>query len=276
MSDVSKRFPLILVHSRDEDISRPTGDLVLDDSGIFGARDGTSGGVAAVGMNVKTGQYCLLTNSRVNLPDSTTDGISRGLLVTRMLTDRVGTLAGLEKNPHEYNGLFHVITGSFLTPTRKTYFTNTTECPKPEIWTGGCICNEHPISRADWSMKHRYLMTIQPLPGEDADFEEIIHVISEGISITSIPDYPSTLITPLSWSPFPQAVEAHLLSSITVPAIKIREGYTFGTVSQTIMVLEVNGEDRTVHHLYRTVSHLGKDRVQFSEWQRNQFTDMFQ
>lgn len=271
----SPRFPLIVIHSREEDTSRPTSDLQMDAQGILGARDMHSGGVAAVGMNTRTGDFCTLTNSRcVELIGS--EGVSRGMLVGSVLEDMDKARTALHGDGIKYNGGYHLIFGSFLAGTIY-YSTNVggtsslgtrelTPLVTPAVIV---VSNEHPLSECDWTEKKEFIQSelMRHVCSEESTFNswyDVLVSIEHVLCIERFQRLNSTDESLQKWSPLPVDVERHILEHVLVPAVSVDGGYEFGTVSQTVMILEETAESKQVHYCYRTVKTNGV--VAFSGW----------
>ncbi len=272
--NLSSRFPVVVIHSREEDTARPTSVLQLDEQGILGARDLQSGGVAAVGTNVNTGVFCALTNSRYsNIMGS--EGVSRGVLVSNILSQSdFRSIRSVIESPVKYNGGFHLICGSF--GTGEVYYASnvggdssvTDIFPKDFTFHVNVVCNEHPESEYDWLAKKNYIKSklVTSFPDPVCSWQEIVCVIDNIFSEQKFRTIHSTDESLRRWTPFPPTVERHVLEHIVVPAISVDGNALFGTVSQTIMIFEHSEDGKQfVHYLYRTVR-TERGNVTFTEW----------
>jgi uncharacterized protein with NRDE domain len=247
----SLRFPLIILHSREEDIDRPTSPLTLHD-GILSAMDLKANGVAAVGLNVQSGRFALLTNCRY-LPGLNPSGTSRGSFLTSILTHAVSDIPDVS-----YQGFFHLYFG---TPFEKglTYISNVdnvSTCLAVPSAPGLDVIvrsNEHPKTDDFFSLKKltikesllNALKTNPDLPS----VEEVANLIQS--TLTSID---SSLPVPpddesYSWSLLSEKNEKFVLSHFFIPPISVSDSHRFGTVSQTLIVS--NSEQREVHYWYK-------------------------
>lgn len=121
VANFSPRFPLLIFHNREENFSRPTSSLRLRGD-VLGAIDLKAKGVAAVGMNVKSGKFGMLTNCRFA---STLNpaGQSRGTVLQNLLSDdeKIDWTTPFQGDFHLYEG------GLFLKksePVFVKYFTS--------------------------------------------------------------------------------------------------------------------------------------------------------
>ena len=263
----SPRFPLIICHNRDEDPNRPTSDLGIRDN-ILSATDLRSCGIAAVGLNISTGVCAVLTNSR-NVATSHPTGSSRGQLLKRVLSEPL-TPAGIsDLLAKEYQGGFYVyVTNCFLANNVAIDLISNVSPPsheefrvpsEPRVFIK---MNEHSTSYKDWSRKLDFLgsqmnaFTTNQNEGETLPglFDALERIMSQ----TTHPDLSSQESSEYAWSPCPMA-ESRLLSHVVIPHGEILPGLKFGTVSQTMIV--VDKQSNQVHYRYRTV-----DFPKFSPW----------
>lgn len=273
----SKRFPLIIAHNREEDVSRPTSPVAVRD-GILSALDLRAGGVAAVGLNVVTGTFVVLTNCRVK-GSLHPDGQSRGALVRDVLMHGLSPSIRNEIHTTTFQGDFHLFTGScFVTEeVRLEYLSNIPGVPVSDpVPTQAPDCtlqvtvkmNEHPSSIEDWQPKIDFLedvlleaLTENPnLESSDTVLNLVASFMSSTVPISSM-----QMNSVYPWSPCPE-LEPTVLHNIIVPKTQLADSVIFGTVSQTVIV--VDGQSRAVAFHYRTVTQEGLD-VAFSPWDRH-------
>ena len=92
-------FPLVCIHNREEVAGRPTSPCELRDNAVICAVDELKGGTW-MGMNVRTGLFCSLTNLRsANAPRA--KPASRGLLVRDLLEAPAAVLAAVLSSRRE-------------------------------------------------------------------------------------------------------------------------------------------------------------------------------
>ena len=250
----SDRFPLIVFHSREEDVDRSTSPLRLHDS-ILSAVDERSNGVAAVGLNVNTGRFAVLTNCRYR-PGLNPNGASRGDLISKILTDSNDDI------DVEYQGLFHLYHGNFFGPkTDLVYMTNATR--KLEITTVRTQrddlevivrSNEHPETMECFDLKissireflHKKFSTNRDIDSVDA----IVSLLEESLNVLdqSLPEIPKD--SSFSWSQLSPENESFVLSHIFIPPLSVGGTSKFGTVSHTVMVSD--SQSRIVHYWYKS------------------------
>ena len=263
----SQRFPLIVVHNREEDVDRQTSSLVRRDN-VLAAFDFKSGGVAAVGMNVKTGTFAVLTNCRKAGGFNTT-GESRGKLVQEIIEDLNPDIAG-----RIFQGGFHLIKGNafiidsiniqYLTNMESSIYTqeDTSDSKELKIIV---IMNNHAVSQCDWAPKLEYVkreLLVQvahhPHIQSERDLTELI---------TSVLSQTGDILPPLSsdfdWSPNPGA-EKKFQRCIIVPPTQIGMASVFGTISQTVFLTDAFS--RRVVYKYREAVDFSRRRTQFSDW----------
>jgi uncharacterized protein with NRDE domain len=262
-----KRFPLIICHNRDEDPTRPTSGLELRE-GILSAVDLRASGVAAVGMNTETGSCAILTNSR-NVFLTRKDGVSRGQLIKNVLLE-----FQTERTPDHilsktYQGGFYLfmancfirdgVTIDYISNVDGNWHERFAEGSESRILIK---MNEHPISQDDWCSKINHVrarFSEWIKSGEKAQTLDEIFTTLEGImSETENTELSAHKTSNCSWSPCP-AAESRLLSNILIPQAEIAPGTSFGTVSQTMIV--VDKQNHQVHYRYRTVNF-----PLFSDW----------
>lgn len=271
ITNYSARYPLIVVHNREEDITRPTSDLFLHDN-ILSAVDLKAGGIAAVGLNITTGQFAVLTNCRMK--DSFhPDGASRGSILKQILIE--GPSAGVNHriNSEVFQGGFHVYTGnSFINHEFDIHYmsniaSNISWRHSFESSRGDLkifvTMNEHPNSVCDWKPKLDHVES------------RILSDVSINRSMESVDDIINTVLLSLSnieqlparsdksaydWSPSPE-LEPVAQAHIVIPATQL-SSCVFGTVSQTILVTDHSA--KAVHYRYRTITH--ENKPVFNSW----------
>lgn len=273
----SPRFPLMITHNREEDPLRQTSDLELR-SHILSAIDHKAGGVAAVGLNVSSGEFAVLTNCRYH-KSSRPGGVSRGSIVRELLSKGVGAsirdwIAGTT-----FQGDFHVYCGNAFVDSKVEieYLTNVEdlECEKYEFSVTPSspmeviVCmNQHPKSLPDWENKLTWVKShVESALSVNRDIKTINEVSDLIENIISKIDPIST--QPGSgyyeWSPIP-ASESFLQTHIVFPNIEISPGVLFGTVSQTIII--VDRDSRQIVYKYRRVEGSTQNKVvDFLPWQ---------
>ena len=270
----SERFPLIIAHNREEDTARRTGPVAVRDD-ILSALDLKAGGVAAVGLNVRTGTFAVLTNCRIN-GSFHTDGESRGALIRQVLSEGVSESIARDIRCKTYQGDFHLFTGSaFVNDTiTLTYLTNIKGENSRELTSSQLEVivrmNEHPSSLHDWSSKIEFLRSLirnELIRNPDmGSADAVLEVITRCMSITGpIPEPQSPIPPTYPWSPVP-GMEPTVLRRIIVPAISIDEHVRFGTVAQTVIV--VDRGHRQVHFNYRSVLQ-DCPSVSFAPWEHH-------
>jgi len=274
IQNLNPRFPLVVFHSREEDVDRPSTLPTKHNGEILSSIDLRAGGVAAVGMNVRTGRFCVLTNCRFR-EGIHADGISRGSLIQRVLQG--DELSSYEYSKRQFQGFFHLYCGNTFirTPTDShvTYITNiggdlrssdlsTTE-PKITV-----RMNEHPSTVGIW--KKREILYSQLL----CDFsrlrvchsvQDLMECIQHVFDVASMQLAPQ-IFSDASWSLFPLEAEQIAQSYLVIPPFKISPNNAwFGTVSQTCMI--VDGDSSIVRYLYRSMVDPLDHRVQkIGEW----------
>ena len=276
----SVRFPLIVAHNREEDISRPTSRLLLKDN-ILSALDLKAGGVAAVGLNTTTGTIGLLTNCRLK-GSLHIDGLSRGSILRRGIQD--GPSSSLEKDigNEKFQGDFHMylVNAFFHNTVQVNYFSPTISEPvriNREVGDSALEVivrmNEHPVSLSDWEPKLRWVEslisnTLCEHPNMESA-EDVLKIIESCLSL--IGNGPLPILNPasdLGWSPTPVLERVALRQVILSP---FETGLSsFGTVSQTLVV--VDRDASTVHYRYRTLSHSVDTGTQFNSWNKCSLT----
>jgi uncharacterized protein with NRDE domain len=270
----SSKFPLIVAHNREEDMSRPTSDLVLRD-GVLSAIDVKAGGVAAVGLDIMSGRFGMLTNCRVRA-SSHSDGMSRGSMLKEAL--KTGIDADMKNLIHScvFQGPFHVYVGdayvrenvgldyccSFAPEnSRLMEFPVENSSPMEVI----VRMNEHSSSEEDWIPKLHHvkqLIESELFNNPDCDSTDDLATLIEGCLSRS---GNLSLQNPslFGWSPAP-SLEPIALNRILIPATDIAT-YIFGTVSQTIMITD--RENSLVDYRFRKIeSKVGCSDFGFRPW----------
>ena len=273
----SPRFPLIITHNREEDPLRPTSDLGLWNH-ILSAVDLKAGGVAAVGLNVSSGQFAVLTNCRYH-KSSRPGGVSRGSIVREIISNGVGDSIRDWIARTKFQGDFHLHCGNAFVDSKVEieYFTNIDdlECEKSEYSVTPSapleviVCmNQHPKSLSDWENKLTWVKShVQSALSVNRDLNSISEVSDLIENIISKIDPIST--NPGSgsyeWSPIP-ASESFIQAHIVFPNIEVSPGVLFGTVSQTIII--VDRDSRQIVYKYRRVEGSTQNKVvDFLPWQ---------
>ena len=271
ITNYSVRFPLIVVHNREEDISRPTSDLYLHDN-ILSAVDLKAGGIAAVGLNTSTGQFAVLTNCRMK--DSLhPDGVSRGSILKQILTEGPSATISRRIESEVFQGGFHLYTGnSFINTDFDIHYLS--NIPSTNSWQHSfasdkgdpkvfVTMNEHPCSLDDWRPKLNFvashiLANLSINPSLDS-VDDLVDAVLKSLSSTD--QLPArTEKSAYDWSPSPD-LEPVAQQHIVIPATPLAS-CIFGTVSQTIMVTDHSA--KAVHYRYRTVTH--EDKPVFNSW----------
>jgi uncharacterized protein with NRDE domain len=259
----SERFPLIVCHNREEDISRQTSDLMLND-GILSAIDLKAGGVAAVGLNTSTGTFAMLTNCRMR-SSLRPEGSSRGAILKDVLLEGVSESVITRVKSDTFQGDFHMYTGNvFVKNTvHVNYLTNITcESNFDTHYAVGpsepmhviVRMNEHPDSFHDWKAKLNFVeSSVRNLLITKRDVESVdylLHVIESGLSRLGPFRSPDTGKT-YEWSQMPEGEDV-AQTHVIFPATQL-SNCTFGTVSETRII--VDRQRSEVHYKYRTVTH---------------------
>jgi len=264
----SEQFPLIVAHNREEDIMRRTSKLLVKEN-ILAAFDLRAGGVAAVGMNVESGTFAVLTNCR-KAGSFNPLGESRGAYMREVLTDRNPDMRG-----RTFQGDFHMLTGNafideivnlrYVTSLNTSFFCK-------ESFTDGkelkifVLMNQFDLSQRDWQPKNEYIKEslyycLRAHP-ELRSAPELMNVVLSVLSQTGeILPYPAC---ECAWSPNPDA-ERHMQRCIIVPPTRLGDSCIFGTVSQTIFVTDKLA--RRVLYRYREVTSSESAVTSFAEWE---------
>ena len=182
----SPRYPLLLFHNREEDITRPTSKLVLKEN-ILGAIDLKQGGTAAIGMNVKTGEFGLLTNVRMKQKDE--NKLSRGIFLSNVLQNK--------NHNNIHCGDYHMYSGSlFLSlndPVKVEYNSNI-------LYPEYCVkfffefsdfsiivrMNEHPTTESFWKKKNWLERELYNRIVFNTDIDSLCKIVIEILSKTEI------------------------------------------------------------------------------------------
>ena len=259
----SERFPLIVCHNREEDISRPTSDFMLND-GILSAIDLKAGGIAAVGLNTSTGTFAMLTNCRMR-SSLRPEGSSRGAILKEVLLEGISESVTTRIRSDTFQGDFHIYTGNVYVSNTVhiNYLTNIT-CQSnvdahfvfgpAEPMHVIVRMNEHPDSLPDWEQKLKFVeSSIKKLLISNRDMgkvDDLLEVIESGLSRLGPFRNPDTGKT-YEWSQMPEG-EDIAQTHVIFPATQLST-CTFGTVSQTRII--VDRQRSEVHYKYRTVTH---------------------
>ena len=190
ISNFSTQFPLLIFHNREEDPNRPTSSLKCVDD-ILGARDGRFGGIAAIGMNVVTGKFGLLTNCRYK-PQIDVNGESRGLLLSEVLR-----ACDTHVDPtRKFQGGFHMYSGSLFlkigVPPVVDYDSNI-----PHSGRHTCVktldvhvrMNEHPTNVSQWVklkfLKQKIELILSIMDPKTTSMEDLFQKITDCLSDAS-------------------------------------------------------------------------------------------
>ena len=249
----SERFPLIVFHSREEDMARPTSSLGIHDS-ILSAIDIKANGVAAVGLNIQTGRFAVLTNCRYK-PGINPSGASRGELIKRVLLSQ-------EIPNVKYQGFFHLYYGDMFQPDKPLhYISNAANTLQDTYITPSTRLNvivrsnEHidtdDFFRPKISMLQNSLSKALENKPDLSSVDEIIALIQQTLDdVESCLPIPSTLVSLYEWSLLPPKEEQFVLSHVFIPPLSLDTKSVFGTVSQTFIVSDVVSQ--SVHYWYKT------------------------
>ena len=265
----SKRFPLLVAHNREEDIYRETSPLEQRGD-VLAAYDIKAGGIAAVGLNIRTGTFAVLTNCRIK-GSYLSSGESRGKFILEILEEWIPRVEG-----RVFQGYFHCLKGNAFgnEPKRIEYFTNL-NCnlyPGEDLVDNRelkiiVVMNQHPLCENDWTSKLLYVKNalsgrLQASSSIESGSELCDLVVSE-LSRTGFV-LPS-LNSECMWSPDPEA-EKILQRCIMVPPTLVRGGndYVFGTISQTVFVSDT--VERSVLYRYRETVDLATRSTKFGHW----------
>jgi len=267
----SSRLPIIVAHNREEDMDRPTSDLMLKD-GILSARDQKAGGVAAVGLDIKSGRFGILTNCRFR-DAYRPDGLSRGsILEGAILSGPTHALVDHIKS-QTFQGEFHMYVGELYVRNEIVvkYCTNIAESSGDEFRrkfdSNSPIevivrMNEHPCSQEDWQPKLQFVRNILLYKlsiDRNLDPDSVFKIVEDCLSITD--PISSAVNGDFPWSPKPE-LESTALYNIIIPRTDLGTVH-FGTVSQTVMV--VDRDSRKVHYHYRPLLH-AESQVRLGSW----------
>eukprot|EP01080_Neovahlkampfia_damariscottae_P001421 gene1421-12041_t len=119
-------FPLIVFHNRDEFKDRETQEAFINkQTNILGGVDTKMGGTWC-GVNVKNGDFCMLTNCWSNKLNPVKNPVTRGFLVSHYLTKEEDGFEYLRKDYDSYQG-FNLIYGNIFKPDSFIYESNRTE-----------------------------------------------------------------------------------------------------------------------------------------------------
>jgi hypothetical protein len=256
---------LIVFHSREEDVDRPTSPQpIVHDGNILSCVDLLAGGVAAVGMNIDSGRFAILTNCRYK-PGLDACGLSRGTLIRNILKGRTPL-------DQTYQGLFHLYYGNVFVPscgieyvTNVGGFLQTTNIP----FDSSIIVrmNEHPSTEIFWNKKYilevalrNAICDLKIFDSPDQVIEWLTQVLSRAqYELNELPE-PSP--RDYGWSQFPPDSEKISQSRIVIPPFQINDIW-FGTVSQTCIIAE---EGRAMYY-YRNLVHPNNPHAQFiGDW----------
>lgn len=234
----SDRFPVVIAHNREEDPFRVTSALGVHFGNILCSVDMRSGGVAAVGVNVDTKEFAVLTNCRFKSNSIKTGSLSRGILILELLKHNISTLSS-----DDFQGGFHLYSGSLVDTQRPVEcFSNlpglslrsrSIQAPAIEV-----RLNDHPLSEIDFKIKTDYLINkfnlikskISLCSSVEALRDLIAQVLSSHESIVS--DAQSGF----EWSPLPATVESEIQKKIFISKLRINSTTFYATISQTIII----------------------------------------
>lgn len=247
--NLNNRFPLIVFHSREEDLDRPTSSLEIHDS-VLSAVDVKANGVAAVGINTKSGRFAVLTNCRYK-PGLNPTGASRGELLKKILIHSSDNL------DIQYQGMFHLYYGNMLNDL--VYLTNVNKRFERKILPTSAQqldvivkSNEHPETASFFepkvsAIKNNLMETFSKNRNIDS-VEEIASLIDSALNSLHLPIPLSLTEASFSWSQLSKENEAFVLSHIFIPPLAIGDAF-FGTVSQSLIVSDATTQN--AHFWYK-------------------------
>jgi len=248
--NLNHRFPLIVFHSREEDLDRPTSSLEIHDS-VLSAVDVKANGVAAVGLNINSGRFAVLTNCRYK-PGLNPAGASRGELLKKILTHSSDNL------DIQYQGMFHLYYGNmfndlvYLTNVNKR-FERKTLPTSPQKLDVIVRSNEHPETASFFepkisAIKNNLMETFSKNRNVDS-VDEIASLMDNALTSLHLPIPLFAADTSFSWSQLSKENETFVLSHIFIPPLAIGGNAFFGTVSQSLIVSDATTQN--AHFWYK-------------------------
>ena len=278
ITNYSRECPLLIFHNREENVLRKTSPLQLNGN-VLSPIDVKAGGVAAIGMNVKTGLMAVLTNVRYS-SSLHAEGCSRGSLLREVLEEEEDGLA--EKlATREVQGGFHLYLGNLFlekfSENKITYYSYlgergvesgggasaTTDLPTDSSSLPSILVrmNEHPSNESQWRKRDLVRDSISAALVSGLSIAELCGAVTSCMS-NSDPLPIHNHNEDYSWSSLPVECEREVQRHILVPKISCGEDDYFATISQTLVYVDRTA--REVHYQYRLVG--GEQSKNFSSW----------